>query len=126
MKLIPASARDLEAELIDSDSPLRLHDAARIAFPHGGMSVSALRREAQRGRLVISRIAGKDFTTINDIRRMVELCRVKQSHRDSTSNTNSEIKPVESLTLPCGLSSMEVANTALAAALTTLTEKTKL
>jgi hypothetical protein len=31
-------------------APLRLADAVTIAFPHGGMTVSGLRREIRRGR----------------------------------------------------------------------------
>jgi hypothetical protein len=45
------------------DRPLRLAVAAKVAFPDGSMSASGLRREAQRGRLVIERIAGKDYTS---------------------------------------------------------------
>jgi len=58
------------------DAPLRLSIAAKLAFPDGSMTASGLRREAARGRLRIERIAGKDFTTLDDIKRMRELCRV--------------------------------------------------
>ena len=61
---------------MNEDSPLRLSVAAKLAFPDGSMSASGLRREAARGRLVIERIAGKDFTTLANIERMRELCRV--------------------------------------------------
>jgi hypothetical protein len=40
------------------------------------MSASGLRSEAARGRVVIERIAGKDYTTLANIERMRELCRV--------------------------------------------------
>src|SRR3954465_10040925 len=60
------------------DAPLRLSVAAKVAFPDGSMSVSGLRREAARGRLVIERIAGKDFTTLANIERMRQLCRVPE------------------------------------------------
>src|SRR6188472_4548880 len=59
------------------DAPLRLSLAAKLAFPDGSMTVSGLRREAARGRLWIERIAGKDFTTLDEIKRMRELCRVQ-------------------------------------------------
>src|SRR6266446_6029844 len=59
------------------DAPLRLSIAAKLAFPDGSMTVSGLRREAARGRLRIERIAGKDFTTLDEIKRMRELCRVQ-------------------------------------------------
>jgi hypothetical protein len=61
---------------IADDAPLRLADAARLAFPAGGMTAAGLRREAARGRLTIERIAGKDFTTLAAIERMRVLCRV--------------------------------------------------
>jgi hypothetical protein len=49
---------------IGDDTPLRLAEAAAIAFPTGSMTESGLRREAARGRLSVERIAGKDFTTL--------------------------------------------------------------
>lgn len=55
---------------VDPDVPLRLADAVRYAFPHGGLTVSALRTERDRGRLVIERISGKDFTTLRAIEEM--------------------------------------------------------
>ena len=48
---------------IGPDTPLRLGVAAALAFPDGSMTASGLRREGARGRLVIERIAGKDYTT---------------------------------------------------------------
>ncbi|WP_442756609.1 excisionase [Methylocystis sp. JAN1] len=62
---------------IGPDIPLRLADAVRVAFPMGGMTVSGLRREAARGRLVIMRIAGKDWVTLDAIREMMDKCRVE-------------------------------------------------
>src|ERR1700758_1857962 len=62
---------------IGPDNPLRLSIAAALAFPDRSMSASGLRREAARGRLVIERIAGKDFTTLQNIERMRELCRLE-------------------------------------------------
>ena len=61
---------------IGSDTPLRLAAAVALAFPQGGMTVSGLRREAARGRLVIMRIAGKDWVTLSAIREMMDKCRV--------------------------------------------------
>lgn len=60
----------------DINTPLRLKDALALAFPRGGMSVSGLRREAFNGRLVMMRIAGKDFTTLAEIEDMKSRCRV--------------------------------------------------
>jgi hypothetical protein len=34
---------------VDQDAPLRLSDAAAIAFPNGGMTASGLRRESGGG-----------------------------------------------------------------------------
>jgi hypothetical protein len=68
---------------IHLDDPLRLEDAIKFGFPHGGMTVSGLRREAARGRLVIEKIANKDFTSLRNIEEMRKLCRVKAEGRDS-------------------------------------------
>ena len=65
-----------DRERVEADTPLRLSVAAELAFPDGSMTPSGLRREGARGRLVIERIAGKDYTTLANIERMRELCRV--------------------------------------------------
>ena len=70
-------AKSLEIGDVARDAPLRLSTAAALAFPDGTMTVSGLRREVIRGRLVVERIAGKDFTTLANIDRMRELCRVQ-------------------------------------------------
>jgi hypothetical protein len=67
------------------ETPLRLKVAAERAFPGGGMTDSGLRREAARGRLVIERIAGKDYTTMRSIADMRGLCRVEAASPRSTS-----------------------------------------
>ena len=59
----------VQAHNIDPNAPLRLKDAVEIAFPLGGMTVSGLRRERNKGRLVIEEIAGKQFTTLHILRR---------------------------------------------------------
>src|SRR6476646_9793678 len=71
-------------ELIRPDTPLRLNIAAALGYPDGSMTAAGLRREAARGRLVIERIAGKDFTTLANIEQMRELCRVQAKARVST------------------------------------------
>ena len=73
------------AESINPEAPLRLGVAAALAFPDGSMTASGLRREAARGRLVIERVAGKDYTTLGNIERMREICRVESNHPGSTS-----------------------------------------
>ena len=74
-KLLPSRTE------IELDTPLRLSVAAAFAFPDGSMTVSGLRREATRGKLVVERIAGKDYTTLASIDRMRELCRVEAKVR---------------------------------------------
>src|SRR5689334_19124679 len=70
---------------ISPNDPIRLSTAAALAFPDGSMTSSGLRKEAMRGRLIIERIAGKDFTTLAHIERMRELCHVSAKARDSTN-----------------------------------------
>jgi hypothetical protein len=72
-------------DAITPDTPLRLSVAAALAFPDGSMTGSGLRREGARGRLVIERVAGKDYTTLANIERMRELCRVEVKVPDSGS-----------------------------------------
>lgn len=62
---------------VPKDAPIRLSVAALLAYPDGSMTVSGLRREAARGRLIIERVAGKDYTTLGAIEEMRELCRVR-------------------------------------------------
>ncbi len=57
----------------------RLDVIAGLAFPDGSIGVSSLRREAARGRLTLWRVAGKDMTTLNEVRSMIERCRVQPS-----------------------------------------------
>jgi hypothetical protein len=68
----------VDHEDIGPDTPLRLEDAVRRAFPAGGITVSGLRKEAGRGRLEIELIAGKQFTTLRAIERMRGLCHDKR------------------------------------------------
>lgn len=67
------------------DAPLLLAVAARIAFPDGSMGVPGLRKERDRGRLAVERIAGRDYTTLRAIRTMREQCRVQP--RDHACNS---------------------------------------
>lgn len=69
------------------ETPLRLKAAVEKAFPQGGITISGLRREGQRGRLVIEQIAGKDFTTLRAIADLRKLCRVRRpSPRSANPN----------------------------------------
>jgi hypothetical protein len=62
--------------VVDNDAPLRLARAAELAFPDGGMTASGLRKEAAKGRLVIERIANKDYTTLAATADMRAACRI--------------------------------------------------
>jgi hypothetical protein len=64
---------------VSDNTPLRLAVAAVLAYPDGTMTASGLRREAARGRLIIERTAGKDYTTLAAIEKMRALCRVQRS-----------------------------------------------
>jgi hypothetical protein len=89
---------------ISIDAPLRLDVAAALAYPDGSMTASGLRREAARGRLVIERTAGKDYTTLRNIERMRELCRVEAKDPASGcaahNTTAADVLPTQ----PYGLS----------------------
>ena len=72
-----AQADPLRIDATHTDTPLRLDVAAALAYPDGSMTGSGLRREAKRGRLVIERTAGKDYTTLGHINRMREQCQLE-------------------------------------------------
>src|SRR6516225_7646582 len=94
-------------EDIGHDQPLRLAVAAALAFPDGSMTASGLRREAARGRLAIERIAGKDYTTLANIERMRELCRVEAKELACGSNQRSATQAVSSAVTRPGSSATE-------------------
>jgi hypothetical protein len=104
--LSPEANHDPQIPVAD-DTPLRLSVAAALAFPDGTMTASGLRSEARRGRLVIERIANKDFTTMAEINKMRQLCRVEQKAHISGFGQNEEAKAISAPTRPLGLSSTE-------------------
>lgn len=61
---------------VSPSTPLRLDIAAKLAFPDGSMTLSGLLCEITRGRLAYELIAGKYFTTLDDIENLRRLCRV--------------------------------------------------
>lgn len=78
---------------VSAHTPIRLSTAAMMAFPDGTMTASGLRREGARGRLIVERIAGKDYTTLEYIERMRTLCRVEAKGRDFGGvRTGSEVE----------------------------------
>ncbi|OOO31430.1 UNVERIFIED_ORG: hypothetical protein BTE55_12395 [Rhizobium sophorae] len=102
---MPVAANDN----IATDAPLRLAHIIPLAFPHGGITVSGLRKEAARGRLMIMRIAGKDFTTLQAIEEMKQACRVPANLPASGYVQPTKIAPRS------GSSSMAASNSAQAA-----------
>lgn len=68
----------------DDTAPITLKEACEVIF-NNRIGVDALRAEAARGRLSIFRIGRRDFTTIRDVREMVEKCRDAKPRPASTS-----------------------------------------
>jgi hypothetical protein len=93
---------------ISATTPMRLSVAAALAYPDGSMTASGLRREAARGRLVIERTAGKDYTTLAAIEHMRELCRKPPKAHDSGFAASGATNPALSPTRPCGSSATTV------------------
>jgi hypothetical protein len=102
-----------ELDKVKPDTPLRLDIAATLAYPDGSMSASGLRKEAGRGRLAIERVAGKDYTTLANIERMRELCRVEAKDRASGYNRQGEAQMVGSSSEPSGSSGTATSSAAL-------------
>jgi hypothetical protein len=63
------------------DMPITLAQAAEMF----NVGVGSLQAEAERGRLTIYRIGGRVRTTVNDMRAMLESCRVEPKAHDFTS-----------------------------------------
>ncbi|WP_244471998.1 excisionase [Prosthecomicrobium hirschii] len=110
--------RPVSLDDIDDDTPLRLDVAAALAFPDGSMTRSGLRKEAQRGRLVIERIAGKDYVTMAAIREMRSRCRADANRPASTSGSAGAA-------IPCGSSSTDRLRSGQAAVLAMAAELKK-
>ena len=97
----------IEGHAVGPDTPLRLAEAVRIAFPTGALSISGLRREIERGRLSVEVIAGKHFTTLRAIEEMRRLCLVQAKGLASTSNPNVAPETEVSGSDPVGSSAMD-------------------
>jgi hypothetical protein len=106
----------LDPTQIGPDTPLRLKKAAEIAFPDGGMTVSGLRRERDRGNLVVEKIAGKEFTTLHYIEEMRKKCRVEQKVHDYGCSQPERAEMEKSLNKPSGSSATARSSAALDAA----------
>ena len=111
------NARKLPArDQIAEDTPLRLNIAAAFAYPDGSMTASGLRRESARGRLLIERTAGKDYTTLGAIRQMRDLCRLETRERGCGSGEHAVTEKPAIHTTQCGSSEMGSIQRAQAAA----------
>jgi hypothetical protein len=97
---------------VDPDTPLRLSEAVKLAYPDGSMTVSGLRTERNRGRLVTEKTAGKEYTTLANIERMRELCRSDQKGRDCGLSPPDQSR----IAAPSGASETVKSNAALALA----------
>jgi hypothetical protein len=102
---------------VGRDTPLRLGIAASLAFPDASMTASGLRREAARGRLIIERIAGRDYVTLAAIERMREKCRLAPDH---TSISDARDLTTREATRQSGSSKTEAISEARAALRTML------
>jgi len=84
----------LDRASVAPDTPLRLEDAMHLTFPDGTTTVAALRREIAAGRLVAWRVGGRHLTSLVEIERMLERCRVKPKEQGSGSG-NVRTAPAE-------------------------------
>jgi hypothetical protein len=109
---LPAAVREALATH-DPDKPMRLAKAAALC----GFKAAALRTEARKGRLAVSRVAGKDYVTLADIGRMLESCRVNQKVPDSGSDPLAATQAEKSPKSPTTSSRTVDDNSALDAAL---------
>jgi hypothetical protein len=89
------SKRKRGPDNIEPDKPLPLEMAARVAFPDGSMTASGLRNEIKKGNLQASKVAGRIWTTLSNIKRMMERCQITEADdaarvRNSTSANPSD------------------------------------
>jgi len=73
----------MTTETIEKHLPIRLKTAAKIAFPNGSVTVRALQKEIKSGGLIAWLVGGKYLTSLNEIERMLETCRMTPSRPDS-------------------------------------------
>src|SRR5215471_13564449 len=112
---IPARGDVPGIDRVGPETPLRLAVAAALAYPDGSMTASGLRREAVRGRLVIERVAGKDYTTLHAIDEMRKLCRVQPKESGSGFVPRNETPMAHSANGRSGSFEMDRAKSARAA-----------
>lgn len=121
----PATADEIADRIRDEvgpDDPLLLRIAAVMAYKDGTMTASGLRKEAAKGRLVIERVAGKDYTTLGNIKKMREACQPVPKAPDSGGESPGGTSENASHTLASGSSGTDDIRQAQAAATTILQE----
>lgn len=101
------SRRELLPSQVTPNTILRLADAARLAFPDGSITVTSLRREAAKGHLTVWRIAGKDMTSLAEIERMKDRCRVNAKVQGFGCDPSASTPMGASSSEPDGSSLME-------------------
>src|SRR5947209_13565255 len=73
------------------EEPITLAEAAALFFPHGPLTIASFRRLEASGKLAVTRLAGKDFTTPSAVKEMLRPCQDQsQSRRASISEGTSK------------------------------------
>lgn len=108
------------------DTPITLAEACDAVF-RGSMTVATLRAEAARGRLTIFKIGRRQYTTLRDVREMIEQCRVERKAPVSIStrggdNGSSETARISSVRAALRMKADELKSTSR----TTSTARTSL
>lgn len=96
--------------MVDLDRPYRLKDILPLAYPGGEMTVSGLRKEINRGNLVVELVAGKQFVTMRAILEMREKCRGQRKVRASGSVRSASTRKPASAFRPAHGSSSTAPN----------------
>jgi hypothetical protein len=86
------AARDRSVDDIRPDEPVPLAEACRLFFG-GYITPATLRKEGQRGKIVLLRIANKHFVTPNAIKEMLNECQEPRNPLASSSERTSRPKP---------------------------------
>lgn len=71
-----------------------LRQAVKVFFPDGPLTVSSLRNEIRKGRLIATKPAGKLLVTESAIVEMLELCRVNACLPTCSSSAESRLSEV--------------------------------
>jgi hypothetical protein len=78
-----------DPQMWDWDELLTLPEAAELLFPNGPLTVSSLRGEVRTGRLLISVVANKHFTTRRQMRRLSDCERLSPSGEAAPGGSKS-------------------------------------